>query len=114
MIDVPDGRPRLPAENDMFEPNTVFLGSRPSVPHECSSRAEAELVFAIAQAGLRGPVPLPATEAECGSVLRRLRSRLAQGNKLIEQLAADKAGSDRLQEQVAGILRHWFIHGQRS
>jgi hypothetical protein len=39
---------------------------------------------------------------------------LAQGNKLIEQLAADKAGSDRLQEQVAGILRHWFIHGQRS
>jgi hypothetical protein len=96
----------------MFEPNTVFFGAKPAVAYECANRGEAELLFAIADAGLRGPVSLPATEAGCHEVLKRLRDRLTQGGKLIEELAENRAGGDKLKEQVAETLRQWFIHGK--
>src|ERR1017187_2019760 len=54
IVDVPEGRVRISAEHDMFEPRTVFFGAKPAVSHECSSRAEAELLYAVAEAGLRG------------------------------------------------------------
>jgi hypothetical protein len=113
-IDLPDGRARLPAENDMFEPNVVFFGSKPAFSHECGSRAEAELLFTVAEAGLRGPVSLPDTEAGCRRVLQNIRERLTQGNRLMEEMAESRAGTDKLKEQVAETLRRWFIHGRQD
>ena len=75
---------RLPAENDMFEPNTVFFGSKPALSHECGSRTEAELLYAVAEAGLRGPISLPKTEAGCRQVLHNLRERLTHGSRIME------------------------------
>src|ERR1035441_3675132 len=73
IVEVPEGRVRIAAEHDMFEPNTVFFGSKPPAAHECSSRAEAELLYAVAEAGLRGPVSLPDKEIDCQRVLRHLK-----------------------------------------
>ena len=113
IVDVPEGRVRLSAENDMFEPNTVFFGSKPALSHECGNRAEAELLYTIAEAGLRGPVSLPKTEAGCRQVLQNVRERLAHGNRLMEEMAESRAGTDKLKEQVAETLRRWFIHGKQ-
>jgi hypothetical protein len=35
-----------------------------------------------------------------------------QTSKLIEEIAENRAGSDKLKEQVAEILRQWFIYGK--
>jgi hypothetical protein len=114
IVDVPEGRVRLPAENDMFEPNTVFFGSKPALAHECASRAEAELLYTVAEAGLRGPVSLPVTEAGCRQVLHNVRERLARGNRIMEEMAESRAGTGKLKEQVAETLRRWFIHGRQG
>ena len=96
----------------MFEATTVFFGSRPAVSEVCSTRAEADLLSTVAEAGLRGPVSLPSAEVECQQVLQKLRNRLMQTSKLIEKIAESRAGSDKLKEQVAEILRQWFIYGK--
>jgi len=112
VVDIPEGRVRIAAEHDMFEANTVFFGSKPPIAHECSSRTEAELLYAIADAGIRGPVSIPDREPDCRRLLRLLSDRLATGDKLIDELAEARAGDERLKEQVAETLRRWFIHGR--
>jgi hypothetical protein len=112
IVDIPEGRVRIAADHDMFEPNTVFFGSKPPVMHECSSRAEAELLYAVADAGLRGPVSLPDREIDCQRVLRHFINRLAAGTKLISEIAEARAGDEKLKEQVAEVLHRWFINGR--
>jgi hypothetical protein len=114
IVDIPEGRVRIAAEHDMFEPTTVFFGSKPPITHECSSRAEAELLYAVADAGLRGPVSLPDREIDCQRVLRHLAQRLSAGSRLIDELAETRAGDEKLKDQVAETLRRWFIHGRSS
>ena len=78
----------------------------------CESRAEAELVAAIARAGLRGQINVPRTEKECLSLSRQLESRLEVGTQKLEELAQQYAGTDKIREQVAAILKQWFISGK--
>jgi hypothetical protein len=80
--------------------------------HVCESRAEAELLFAVAQAGLRGPVSLPAREKECHQVMEALSARLEEGRAKLEELAGSRAGSDKLKAQVLEVLNRWFIQGK--
>jgi methylase of polypeptide subunit release factors len=112
IVDIPEGRVRIAAEHDMFDPNAVFFGSKPLVAHECSNRPEAELLYAVAEAGLRGPVPIPDKEIDCRRVLSRLTDRLAGGGRLMNEMAETRAGDEKLKEQVAETLRRWFIHGR--
>lgn len=111
-ISLPEGEARLPEATNFFEATTIYFGSKPAVSLICDSRAEAELAFAIAQAGLRGEVLIPATEKECELVARSLEARLVAGASRLEELGEQRAGSDRLREQVVNILRRWFIHGK--
>jgi hypothetical protein len=78
----------------------------------CENRAEAELVAAIAHAGLRGQIKVPTTEKECLSLTRHLESRLEIGTQKLEELAQQYAGTDKIREQVAAILKQWFIGGK--
>jgi len=112
IVDIPEGEARIPNENNMFEANTVFFGSKPAIPMECSSRAQAELLYAVAETGLRGPVHLPEGEADCQRVLRRLKERLADGYKRIDDWAEARVADDKLRAQVIAIMRDWFIHGK--
>lgn len=112
VVDIAEGPVRLPAENNMFEATTAFIGPKPALAHICSSRAEAELLYTIASTGLRGPVCLPATEAECRSLQQRLGARLLEATKEFETLSESLAGSDKLREQIVAVLNRWFIQGK--
>jgi hypothetical protein len=111
-VEIADGEVRLPDAINFFEATTVYFGRRPAVSHVCASRAEAELITSIAQAGLRGPVSIPTAERECHQVLSSLEQRLISSKAKLDELAQQYAGTDKLREQVADILQRWFIHGK--
>lgn len=112
IVSLPDGEVRLSSAGNFFDANTVYFGKKPAVSYVCSSRAEAELVAAIAREELRGPVSLPATEKECLELGELLRDRLREANARFEEMADQIAGTDRLRAQVAEQLHRWFIHGR--
>jgi hypothetical protein len=111
-VELPEGEARIADENDMFDPNTVYFGSKPAIPIVCSSRAQAELMYMVAQTGLRGRVSLPDDEANCKRVLAKLEKYLADGRRRIEE-AMDKWVADpRMRDEVFAITWRWFIHGK--
>ncbi len=112
VLDLPDGDVRLPDPTHFFEANTVYFGKKPVVSLICESRAEAELVAAIARTGLRGQIKVPTTEKECLSLTRQLNSRLETGMQKFDELAQQYAGTDRVREQLAAILKQRFILGK--
>ena len=111
-MDLPDGDVRLPDSAHFFEANTVYFGKKPVVSLICESRAEAELVAALASAGLHGEIDIPKTEKECMSLVHQLESRIETGMQKIEELAGQYAGTDKIREQVAAILKQWLITGR--
>jgi len=78
----------------------------------CASRPEAELLATIAREGLRGPVSFPETEKECRALLVKLGARITTAKAEFETLAEERAGSERLREQVIELLHRWFVHGR--
>ena len=113
-IKIPEGDPRLPDAANLFDTTTVYFGRKPAVSHVSASRSEAELVFAVAQAGLRGPISIPSSEDECRRVAILLASRLAEGRRRMEEIVAQFAGTAKLREQVVEILYRWFIQGEQN
>jgi hypothetical protein len=111
-VELPEGDVRLPAAGNFFEANTLFFGKKPSHAHECASRAEAELLYQIAREGLRGPVSIPSGEAQAAKVLSELEHRLTEGRRKMIALAEERAGTEKLREQVVETLYRWFIQGK--
>jgi hypothetical protein len=112
VVSIPDGEVRLPEAHNFLDAATVYFGKKPAVTHICDSRAEAELLAAIAGAGLRGPVSIPATESECGQLSQSLEARISQAKDKLEEIAKQYAGTDKLREQVVDVLTRWFIQGK--
>jgi hypothetical protein len=112
VVTIPDGEARLPDETNFFEATTLYFGKKPAVSHVCASRAEAELLLAIANTGLRGQVRIPHQDPECRSLTTQLSARMMQAEERFAQLAGERAGSDRLKEQVLDTLRTWFVDGR--
>jgi hypothetical protein len=111
-VTIPEGRPRLPEPENMFDPTTIYFGSKPAAAHVCDTRPEAELLFAIAETGFHGSVRIPHFEIECRDLLARWQERMTAGRRLIEEAAANRAGSDRLREQLVRILVDRFVYGR--
>ena len=110
-MEIPEGEVRLPAAEHMFEATTIYFGKNPAVSLVCDSRAEAELLAAIAREGVTGPISIPTTEEGCRSLYQRLQDRLTRARAHFEELARERAGSERMQAQIVEILWRWFIHG---
>jgi hypothetical protein len=110
-VELPEGEVRLPAAENWFEATTIYFGKKPAISHVCASRAEAELLAAIAREGLRGRVSIPATENKCHALSRDLERRLTTARARFEEMAQERAGSEKLREQVVELLHRWFIHG---
>src|SRR5208283_4514206 len=106
-VEIPEGDIRLPAAENMFESTTIYFGKNPAVSLVCDSRAEAELLATIAETGYRGPISIPTTEEGCRILHQKLLDRLARGRARIEELARERAGSDRMREQIIEILYRW-------
>lgn len=111
-VDLPEGEVRLPAAENWFEATTIYFGKKPAVSHVCANRAEAELLAAVAREGSRGPVSVPATEDECKALGQRLAARLSTAKAKFQELAQERAGSEKLCEQIIELLQRWFIHGR--
>jgi hypothetical protein len=111
-VSLPDGEVRLPAPENFLEATTLFFGKKPGFAHECASRTEAELLYQIASIGLRGPISIPTQEPEARKLLSQLQNRLEEGRRKLIALAEERAGTEKLREQVVETLYRWFIHGQ--
>jgi hypothetical protein len=111
-VEIPEGEIRLPAAENMFESTTIYFGKNPAVSIVCDSRAEAELLAAIAEAGYRGPISIPITEEGCRTLHLKLLDRLTRARAHFEELARERAGSTRLQAQIVDTLWHWFLYGR--
>lgn len=113
-VELPEGEVRLPAPENFLEANTLFLGKKPGRAHECASRPEAELLYQIAYEGVRGPVSIPRGEAQARKLLNEMEHRLVEGRRKMIALAEERAGTDKLREQVVETLYRWFIHGKSA
>jgi hypothetical protein len=111
IVEIPDGQVRLPAASNLFEATTVYFGKKPAVSYICDTRAEAELITMIASTGVHGPNTLPRSEVECEKLLIATRERLEEGTEKIKQFAMERAGTEKLREQVISILIGWFTRG---
>src|SRR5437870_5833721 len=92
---IPEEEVRLPEATNFFEASTVYFGKKPAVSFVCDSRAEAELVSAIANAGLHGEVVIPNSESACMKLAYKLESRINEGFAELEELAQQCAGTDK-------------------
>ncbi|HEY9230694.1 MAG TPA: hypothetical protein VIS78_01070 [Blastocatellia bacterium] len=52
------------------------------------------------------------SEAECHRLAAALGTRLLEGRQRLEALAEQRAGTDKLREQVNETLCRWFIPGK--
>jgi hypothetical protein len=112
LVKIPEGAVRLPDASHFFEANTVFFGSKPATSLDFDNREQAELVHAIALAGIRDSVFVPATPEACRQAGIRLSDYLLKGSDKLTTLAASRAGSDKIRAQVFELLYRWFIGGK--
>jgi len=113
-IHIPDGAARLPDASHFFEANTVFFGSKPAVSVDCDNREQAELVYAVATAGLRGAVLVPVAPDACRELASEFSTRLSRIKDRLQTLAESRAGSDKIRAQVFELLYRWAIDGRQS
>lgn len=111
-VRIPEGEVRLPEATNFFEASTVYFGKKPAVSLVCDSRAEAELISAIARAGLHGELGIPTSESACMKLAHQLENRMNEGFAKLDDLAQQYAGTHKVRDQVAAILKHWFVCGK--
>ena len=114
-VHVPEGKPEALGAGDMFDPNgVVFKGNQEANHVGYAHAAQAALVAALAEAGIRGAVEVPESPADCVRCLEELQSRLKRAEDRFTELAGSRTGTQSLQEKTAALLMHWFIHGRNS
>jgi hypothetical protein len=112
VVQIPEGPVRIPEETHFFEAHIVFFGSKPAVSIECDSREQAELLYAIAVAGVRGEVLLPVSADASRKLATELSIRVSRVRNRLGVLAESRAGSDKTRAQVFDLLFRWAIHGR--
>ncbi|HEY7354068.1 MAG TPA: hypothetical protein VH596_14980 [Terriglobales bacterium] len=75
------------------------------------SRAEAELLAAISQAGVTGEVTIPRSEKESARLKHELQTRLKETGGIVEAAASEAAGTDRLRYDLIKLLYSWLVRG---
>ena len=114
---IPEGTASLPDASDFLDASTVFFrqsisGKSASNRLPLPSRSHAEMVFALSQAGLHGDVRLPEGAGAARVLKQRLDARLAGIAEKADHLAQSRTSDERKAADVAGLLRHWMIHGK--
>ncbi len=114
---IPEGHASLPDANDMLDANTVFFrqstgGKAPIKPLALPSRSHAEIVFTLSELGLHGTVHLPEAENAARTLKKQLDDHLAEIAEKTNHLARSRTSDERKVADVAGLLRHWMIHGK--
>jgi len=110
---IPEERPILFPDNPLFELKTVSFGKEKKNIREYPSRAQAELVFHLANFGLSGKVKLPSEAEACAKVLARLSARMEKTRVRFKELAESRTGDERIQAQLNEILFRWYVLGKK-
>ena len=99
----------------MFDPNgVVFKGNKEANHVGYAHAAQAALVTALAEAGIRGAVEIPESPVDCVRCLEALQIRLKRAEDHFTGLACSRTGTQSLQEKTASLLMQWYIHGRIS
>lgn len=112
-VEIPEGKPEVFGESDMFNPTDVlFKGEKENHHINYSSPEQAALAAELARIGARGQVEVPKSKADCKACLKQLHTRLNEAGQRFIKLAAERTGTPALQEKTSSLLLHWFIHGK--
>ncbi|MGO8699336.1 MAG: class I SAM-dependent DNA methyltransferase [Limisphaerales bacterium] len=114
---IPDGQASLPDANDFLDATTVFFrqsaaGKAKAAPMPTPSRSHAEIIHTLAQLNLHGAVRLPETESAARELKELLDARLAAIAERASHLARSRSSDEHKAADLAGLLRHWMIHGR--
>jgi hypothetical protein len=112
---IPEGPASLPDASDFLDANTVFF--RP--PHggkvqslHLPSRAHAETVCLLAQHGIHGSLPLPATEKAAQILQRQIVNRLARIAATATDLSRSRTADEKKALELSRLLQFWMVHGR--
>ncbi|MBI5772339.1 MAG: N-6 DNA methylase [Verrucomicrobia bacterium] len=114
---IPEGHASLPDASDFLDASTVFFrqstsGKAKSEPLHLPTRSHAEIIFTLSQLGLHGNVRLPETEKAAQEFKQLLDARLAAITEKTEHLAGSRTSDEGKITDLAGLLKHWMIHGK--
>jgi len=116
-IVIPEGRASLPDASDMLDANTVFFresgaGKAAVKPVSLPSRSHAEIVFTLAQHGLRGSIRLPQSARDANELRTNLEARLVANSETANRLARSRTSDEARIADVVNLLEHWLVHGK--
>ena len=113
-LTIPDDRPAEVADSMFDAKGTVNFGKGQQQHIQCDHEAQAELVAHLCNEGASGTMMLPAQPAKCLKLLAASEKRLSVARAHFAEVAAKRAGSQELAQQVANILMRWFAVGRNA
>lgn len=112
-VNIPEERPAVLSPSPMFDPNCVYFGKDRALTMDCRWLGEAQLVVFLAELGLSGLVKFPGSDEGCKNLLRDASKRVAEARARFYELAASRAGDERIQAQMVELLLRWFVFGRK-
>jgi hypothetical protein len=111
---IPEERPALPSNNQLFAPNTVYFGKSYTTSVEYPSSEHAELVVRLANLGIEGDLDLPTEPKECVTLLESLNERLKTARSRFNQLAASRTTDEAVRDRLTKLLERWYVLGRET
>jgi hypothetical protein len=111
-IIIPDERPAFLPDNPLFELKVVSLGKTGKITREFHSRAQAELVFRLANLGISGNVKLPSNKESCLKLIEHLNKRIGDFRARRRELTGSRSTDERRQAEISELLEHWYVFGR--
>ena len=89
-----------------------FFAKNPAAPTNAPPGLKPSFFIKSLPRVCGGPVSVPSGEAQARKLLNELEYRLTEGRRKLIRLAEERAGTEKLREQVVETLYRWFIHGE--
>jgi hypothetical protein len=112
-INIPEDRPAFLPDNPLFELKTISYGKEGKIKEEYASRAQAELVFRLANLGISGNVRLGKERGSCEELLNQLEDYIEKARSRFKDLAESRTSDERIQVQLMEVLERWYIFGRK-
>ena len=112
-VHVPEGKPEALGAGDFFNPTAVtFKSSKENHQINYSSPEQAALVADLARLGVRGETAVPKSAATCSECLKQMHDRMSTAQEKFAEVAAQRTGTESLQEKTTALLLHWYVLGK--
>jgi len=112
-ISIPEDRPAFLPDNPLFELKIISYGKEGKIKKEYDSRAQAELVFRLANLGISGDIRLGRDRGSCQELHTRLDDRMEKASRRFKVLAESRTSDEAVQAQILEVLERWYISGKK-